>query len=116
MHISREVAVTFLPAKPAFLVCDGSTTDNRQQQQTTTQIGAQNVTFQKSLHFSKFSEKATPLSEIDESSKLLRYVTLLDRHPDGGPRNVTFQSARGGKISENATPLSKIDESSKSLK
>ena len=59
----------WLPAKPAFLVCDGST--DRQQQQ---QIGAQNVTFQKYSHFSKFSENATPLSKIDESSKLLRYV------------------------------------------
>ena len=58
----------WLPAKPAFLVCDGST-DNRQQQQ---QIGAQNVNFQKSPHFSKFSENATPLIKIDESSKLLR--------------------------------------------
>ena len=48
-----------------------TTTDNRQQT-TTTQIGAQNVTFQKSPHFSKFSENATPLSKIDESSKLLR--------------------------------------------
>ena len=31
----------------------------------------------------KFSENATPLSKIDESSKLLRRVALLDRHPDG---------------------------------
>ena len=34
----------------------------------------------------KISENATPHSKINESSKLvklLRYVTLLDRHPDG---------------------------------
>ena len=82
-----------LPAKPAFLVCDGSTT-NRQIDGQQQQIGAQNVTFPKSSHFSKLSATAILLIKIDESSKLLRYVTFLDRHPDGGPRNVTFQSAR----------------------
>ena len=31
----------------------------------------------------KFSENATLLNKIDESSKLLRRVALFDRHPDG---------------------------------
>ena len=93
-----------------FLVCDGSTTNNNKQ------IGAQNVTFQKSLHFSKFSENATPLGKINESSKLLREVTLLDRHPDGVLEMLFFNRLGGGKFSENATPLSKIDESSKLLR
>ena len=31
----------------------------------------------------KFSENATLLNKIDESSKLQRSVALLDRHPDG---------------------------------
>ena len=117
-YFSIGSAAGFLPAKPAFLVCDGSTTDNNnnRQQQQTTQICAQNVTFQKSPHFSKFSESATPHSEIDESSKSLRYVTLLDRHPDGVLEMLLFNRLGGGKFSENATPLSKIDESSKLLR
>ena len=63
-----------------------------------------------------FSENATLLCKINESSKLLRYVTLLDRHPDGVLEMLLFNRLGGGKFSENATPLSKIDESSKSLR
>ena len=46
----------------------------------------------------KFSENATPLSKMNESSKSLRYVPFLARHPDRGPRNVNFQSARRRQI------------------
>ena len=46
----------------------------------------------------KFSENATPLSKMNESSKSLREVTFFDRHPDRGPRNVNFQSARRRQI------------------
>ena len=88
--------------------------NNKQQQ--TTQIGAQNATFQKSSHFSKISENATPFSKIDESSKSLKYVTFLDRHPDGVLEMLLFNRLGGGKFSETASPLSKIDESSKLLR
>ena len=54
----------------------------------------------------KISENATPLSKIEESSKSLKYVTLLDRHPDGVLEMLLFNRLGGGKISENATPLS----------
>ena len=45
--------------------------------------GPRNVTFQKSSHFSKFSETITAilLTKIDESSKLLRCVPRGDGHP-----------------------------------
>ena len=75
-----------LPAKPAFLLCDGSTTENREQRtDNSRQIGARNVTFQKSSHFSKISETVTAilLTKIDESSKLLRWVPRWDGHPVG---------------------------------
>ena len=51
--------------------------NNREQRtDNSRQIGARNVTFQKSSHFSKFSETVTAilLTKIDESSKLLRCV------------------------------------------
>ena len=75
-----------LPAKPAFLLCDGSTTENREQRtDNSRQIGARNVTFQKSSHFSKISGTVTAilLTKIDESSKLLRWVPRWDGHPVG---------------------------------
>ena len=59
------------------------------------------MTFRSARRLHIFRENATPLSKIDESSKLLRYVTTVDRHPDGGPRNVTFQSARRRQIFRN---------------
>ncbi len=59
----------FLPAKPAFLVCDGSTDNNRQQQQH--RLVLEMWTFNR-LGGGKFSENTTPLSQIDESSKSLR--------------------------------------------
>ena len=42
-----------LPAKPAFLVCDGSTTTTTTtvSQSVSQQVGARNVTFQKLLRF-----------------------------------------------------------------
>ena len=64
----------------------------------------------------KFSENATPVSKIDESSKLLKRVALFDQHPDGVLEMLLFNRLGGGKFSENATPLSKIDESSKLLR
>ena len=57
-------------------------------------------------------ENAILLSKINESSKLLRYVTFLDRHPDGVLEMLLFNRLGGGTFSENATPLSKINESS----
>ena len=58
--------------------------NNREQRtDNSRQIGARNVTFQKSSHFSKFSETVTAilLTKIDESSKLLRCVPRGDGHP-----------------------------------
>ena len=60
--------------------------NNREQRtDNSRQIGARNVTFQKSSHFSKISETvtATLLTKIDESSKLLRWVPRWDGHPVG---------------------------------
>ena len=60
---------------------------NNKEQRTdnSRQIGARNVTFQKSSHFSKISETVTAilLTKIDESSKLLRWVPRWDGHPVG---------------------------------
>ena len=56
--------------------------NNRQQTTNNNrQIGARNVIFQKSSHFSKFSGTANLLTKIDESSKLLRCVPRGDGHP-----------------------------------
>ena len=60
--------------------------NNREQRtDNSRQIGARNVTFQKSSHFSKISETVTAilLTKIDESSKLLRWVPRWDGHPVG---------------------------------
>ena len=60
--------------------------NNRQQTTNNNrQIGARNVAFQKSSHFSKISETVTAilLTKIDESSKLLRWVPRWDGHPVG---------------------------------
>ena len=52
----------------------------------------------------KFSENATPLSKIDESSKSLRYVTLLDRHPDGILEMLLFNRLGGYVCLNGDTP------------
>ena len=60
--------------------------NNREQRtDNSRQVGARNVTFQKSSHFSKISETVTAilLTKIDESSKLLKWVPRWDGHPAG---------------------------------
>ena len=58
--------------------------NNREQRtDNSRQIGARNVIFQKSSHFSKFSGTAILLPKNDESSKLLRCVPRWDGHPVG---------------------------------
>ena len=89
---------------------------NNRQTTTTQQIGAQNVTFQKSSHFSKFSKNEFILLK---STNRRNYCDTC--HVEIGIRTgvlemLLFNRLGGGKFSENATPISKIDESSKLLR
>ena len=83
-----------LPAKPAFLLCDGSTTENREQT-TADRLALEMLLFKNLRTSRKFQKQLLQffllnrrIVEITEMSATLRWAS------GRGPRNVTFKSVR----------------------